>query len=61
MLCSVITLLVNRRLLYAVRKRLRHRRQRVPEGHWASLFAAVASSILDRLMFPARAAKPFAG
>ncbi len=60
MLSSVITLLVSRRLLDAVRKRLRRRRHRVPEGRWASLFAAVALSILDLVILPARAAKPLA-
>jgi putative transposase len=60
MLSSVITLLVSRRLLDAVRKRLRRNRHRVPEGRWASLFAAVALSILDLLVLPQRTAKALA-
>ncbi len=60
MLSSVITLLVSRRLLDAVRKRLRRKRHRVPEGRWASLFAAVALSILDLLLLPASTAKALA-
>jgi IS4 transposase len=36
-LSSIITLLVSRELLDAVRRRLRHLRHRTPEGRWASL------------------------
>ena len=60
MLSTIITLLVNRRLLDAVRKRLRRFRYRIPEGRWASLFAAAASSILDLLTLPARTANALA-
>ena len=59
-LASIITLLVSRRLLDAVRKRLRRLARRVPEGRWASLFAANALSVLDLLTAPARAAKVLA-
>lgn len=59
-LSSIITLLVSRELLDAVRKRLRRLRHRIPEGRWASLFAAAASSILDLLTLPARTASALA-
>ena len=59
-LSTIITLLVNRRLLDAVKKRLRRFRYRIPEGRWASLFAAAASSILDLLTLPARTANALA-
>ena len=59
-LSSVITLLVSRRLLDIVRRRLRRKRHRVPEGRWASLFAAIALSILDLLLLPAHTAKALA-
>jgi putative transposase len=60
MLASIITLLVSRRLLDAVRRRLRRMRHRVPEGRWASLFAAIALSILDLIVLPLRTAKVLA-
>ena len=59
-LSSIITLLVSRELLDAVRRRLRRLRHRIPEGRWASLFAAAASSILDLLTLPARTARALA-
>jgi putative transposase len=59
-LSSIITLLVSRQVLDAVRRRLRRQRHRVPEGRWASLFAAAASSILDLLTMPVRTAKVLA-
>ena len=59
-LASVLTLLVSRQLLDAVRKRLRRQPYRVPEGRWASLFAAVAIMILDIVMLPARIATALA-
>ncbi|MCC7411852.1 MAG: IS4 family transposase [Gammaproteobacteria bacterium] len=59
-LSSIITLLVSRRLLDAVRKRLRNLRERIPEGRWAALFAAAALSILDLLSMPARTARTLA-
>ncbi|MEQ8234813.1 MAG: IS4 family transposase [Gammaproteobacteria bacterium] len=59
-LTSIITLLVSRRLLDAVRKRLRRSPYRIPEARWASLFAAVTASILDIVLLPARTAKALA-
>lgn len=59
-LSSIITLLVSRELLDCVRRRLRRQRHRIPEGRWASLFTAVASSILDLLTLPARTARALA-
>jgi IS4 transposase len=59
-LTSIITLLVSRRLLDAVRKRLRRSPYRIPEARWASLFAAVTGSILDIVLLPARTAKALA-
>lgn len=54
LLASVVTLLASRRLLLAVREKLRNERGDVPEGRWASVFAAFASQMLDLLMAPAR-------
>ena len=59
-LSSIITLLVSRRLLDAVRRRLPLVRHRIPEGRWASLFAAVSLTILDLLILPTRTAKALA-
>ena len=59
-LSSIITLLVSRRLLDAVRRRLRRMRHRIPEGRWASLFAAAAVNILGLLLMPARTARTLA-
>ena len=59
-LSSIITLLVSRRLLDAVRKRLRRQRHRIPEGRWAALFAAAAANILNLVSLPARAARTLA-
>jgi len=56
-LAAIITLLVSRRLLDAVRRRLRRLCRRVPEGRWASLFSAVALAVLDLLTLPARIAQ----
>ena len=59
-LSSIITLLVSRRLLDAVRRRLPRLRHRIPEGRWAALFAAVSLAILDLLILPLRTAKALA-
>jgi putative transposase len=56
-LSSIITLLVSRRLLDAVRRRLRVHRHRIREGRWAALFAAVAHSIIDLVLLPKRTAR----
>ena len=57
---SIIALLVSRRLLDAVRRRLRRMRHRVPQGRWACLFAAASLAILDLLMLPAKIASTLA-
>ena len=46
LLGAVITLLVSRRLLQAVRERLRRTAYKMPEQRWAALFAGAATAIL---------------
>lgn len=60
LLASVVTMLASRRLLRAVRERLRSLKGQVPEGRWAELFAAVASQILDLILAPAPLARAMA-
>ena len=60
LLGAVITLLVSRHLLDAVRHRWRRRNWMMPEQRWAALFAAVAPAMLDILMLPPRASKVLA-
>ena len=55
-LASVITQIVGGELLVAMRKRLRDRAARLKEERWAALFATVATSVLDVMTMPARAA-----
>ena len=57
LLASVVTMLASRRLLRAVRDKLRRVKSGVPEGRWAAMFASVASHILDLLLAPARLAR----
>ena len=57
---TLVTLVVSRRLLRAVREALWGRPHAVPEGRWAAIFAAAASSILDLLLVPARLARSLA-
>ena len=59
LLAAVITLLVSRRLLDAVRRRLRQRPHQVPEERWAAVFASFARDLLDLVLLPARRAAPF--
>lgn len=59
-LAAVLTLLVSRQLLAAVRRRLQRQGYRVPEGRWAAVFASVAIMILDVVLLPARTAKALA-
>lgn len=47
LLGAVITLLVSRWLLQAVRERLRRTAYKMPEQRWAALFAGAATAILD--------------
>ena len=60
LLGAVITLLVSRRLLHAVRERLRRTTYTMPEQRWAALFAGAASAILDIVVLPARVSKVLA-
>ncbi len=57
---TLVTLVVSRRLLRAVRQALRGQKRVVPEGRWAALFATVSSAILDLLLAPARLARGLA-
>ena len=57
---SIITLLVSRTLLDAVRRRLKPLRHRIPDGRWARVFAAGATSILDLIVLPERIARALA-
>ena len=60
LLGAVITLLVSRRLLQAVRERLRRTPYRMPEQRWAAVFAAAATAILDVVVLPPRVSKVLA-
>jgi len=60
LLGAVITLLVSRRLLQAVRERLRRTGYRMPELRWGAIFAAVAPAILDVVVLPPRVSKMLA-
>jgi len=51
---TLVTLVVSRRLLRAVRQALRGRQRVVPEGRWAAIFAAVSNALLDLVLAPAR-------
>jgi len=55
LLASVVTVLASRRLLRAVRDKLRCADSRVPEGRWAAAFTSVASQTLDILLTPVKA------
>ena len=57
---AVITLLVSRRLLQAVRERLRRTPYKMPEHHWAAIFAAAVPAILDIVLLPPRVSKVIA-
>jgi IS4 transposase len=54
---TLVTLVVSRRLLRAVRQALRGRQRVVPEGRWAAIFAAVSNALLDLVLAPARLAR----
>ena len=60
LLGAVITLLVSRRLLQAVRERLRRTPYKMPEQRWAAIFAAAAPAILDIVLLPPRVSKVIA-
>jgi putative transposase len=44
---AVLTLVVSRRLLAAVRAKLRSKRERLPEQRWAQVFAALSQDLLS--------------
>ncbi len=54
---TLVTLVVSRRLLRAVRQALRGSTHVVPEGRWAAIFAVASTAILDLLLIPARLAR----
>ena len=56
MLSALITLLVSRRQLHAVRERLQPHGYRVPEQRWAAVMASVAHALLDIVLLPQRIA-----
>ena len=60
LLGAVITLLVSRRLLQAVRERLRRTAYKMPEQRWAAIFAAAAPAILDIVVLPPQVSKVIA-
>jgi len=60
LLASVVTLLASRRLLQAVRDKLRDARRCVPEGRWAGVFSSVAGQLLDLMLAPAKIAAAMA-
>ena len=60
LLGAVITLLVSRRLLQAVRERLRRTPYKMPEQRWGAIFAAAAPAILDVVLLPPRVSKVIA-
>jgi IS4 transposase len=54
---TVVTLVVSRRLLRAVRSALSSLGRVIPVGRWAAIFATVALEILNLLLAPLRAAR----
>ena len=59
-LASVITQIVSGQLLEAVRQRAGEQARRLKEERWATLFATVATSVLDVMTMPARVASALA-
>lgn len=57
---TLVTLVVSRRLLRAVRQTLQGRPHAVPEGRWAAIFGTVSSAVLDLVLAPARLARDLA-
>ena len=55
-LTSLITMMISKQLLEAVRQRLRDKGERLREERWASRLASVAADVLDVVLLPARAA-----
>lgn len=57
---SVLTLLVSRRLMHAVRDKLRSAGRQIPEARWAAIFAGFATSVLELVLAPAALAREMA-
>jgi putative transposase len=57
---SVLTLLVSRNLLRAVREKLRSTGRTVPEGRWGAVFAEFAAGILALMLAPVELARGLA-
>lgn len=55
-LTSLITMMVSRELLEAVRRRVGEQARRLREERWAALLSSVAADILDVVLLPARTA-----
>lgn len=53
---AVVTLIVSRRLLTAIREKLQSLHRTIPEHRWAALFATAATEILRLLLLPPRVA-----
>ena len=60
LLGAVITLLVSRRMLFAVQERLRRTSCKMPEQRWAAIFSATAPAILDIVLLPPKVSKVIA-
>jgi len=54
---SVLTLLVSRKLMRAVREKLRSTRRQIPEGRWGAVFAEFATGVLQMVLAPAELAQ----
>ena len=54
---SVVTLLVSRRLLRAVREKLKATQRHAPEERWGAIFKEVSQAVLDVMLAPGRLAK----
>jgi IS4 transposase len=53
---SVVTLLVSRRLLVAVREKLKATQRHAPEERWSAIFKEVSQAVLDVVLAPGRLA-----
>jgi IS4 transposase len=53
---SVVTLVVSRRLLVAVREKLQATQRHAPEERWGAIFKEVSQAVLDVMLAPARLA-----
>jgi hypothetical protein len=57
----VVTLLVSRRLLNAVREKLRSAERHVPDERWGAIFKETSQAFLDLVLAPAKLAQELAG